>query len=311
MKKTLRTVITAAMFAAANMSAIPAAAGEANAVPQFRNDTEREVYRNFSPVYGPGPTYEVTTTTADIEEVLTTTTTTDYPVPLYGTQPPRTTTSDLQGSFVSSTTTTTVPVYGVLPPRTTTTTIDRVDPINNTTTSINLDEILTTTTTQPQPVYGPPLQDWVGDVNLDGYVDSFDVVAVRKMLVKGTQNYAPGSTMEAYYGDMNNDGKLSIADLLLLQQYVLGKISKSELQQKFGYWYGSHNVPIEQIYPPVPGTAPENNPIATTTTTYEPIQDVVVTLYGIAPIKDVIKDFTAKDTFTQEDQPQDTTSQEK
>ena len=95
MKKTLRTVITAAMFAAANMSAIPAAAGEANAVPQFRNDTEREVYRNFSPVYGPGPTYEVTTTTADIEEVLTTTTTTDYPVPLYGTQPPRTTTSDL------------------------------------------------------------------------------------------------------------------------------------------------------------------------------------------------------------------------
>ena len=195
-----------------------------------------------------------------------------------------------------------------------TTTTDYPTPLYGTTAPINLEEYLTTTTTVPQPVYGPPIQDWVGDVNLDGSVDSFDVLSVRKMLIKGTDKYSD-EYKEAYYGDMNNDGKLTIADLILLQKYVLGKVTKQELQQQFHYWYGSHDVEIEQIYPDVPGTAPENNPIVTTTTTtpYDPRQDVVVTLYGIAPIKDVITDFTAEDQDTpaQEAQPQDTTTQEK
>ena len=203
-------------------------------------------------------------------------------------------------------------VYGTQPPRTTTTTIDHEDdPFYTTTTTSNLEEFFTTTTTEPQPVYGPPIEYFLGDVNLDGSVDSFDVLSVRKMLVKGTDQYGE-EYKEAYYGDMNNDGKLNIADLLLLQKFVLGKVTKQELLGQFGYWYRSHNTEIEKIEPPVPVTEPEDDPVTTTTTApYDPRQDVVVTLYGIAPIKDVIKDFTAKDTFTQEDQPQDTTTQEK
>lgn len=289
MKKTLRTVVTAAMFAAANMSAIPAAAGENAAVPDLRNDVEREAYGNFASVYGPSPTYEVTTTTTDLEEFFTTTTTTDYPVPAYGT----------------------------IAPRTTTTTINHEDdPFYTTTTTSDLEEFFMTTTTEPQPVYGPPIQDWVGDVNLDGSVDSFDVLSVRKMLIKGTDQYGE-EYKEAYYGDMNNDKKLTIADLLLLQKYVLGKVTKQELQDQFHYWYGSHNVEIEKIEPPVPVTEPEDDPVATTTTTttttYDPRQDIVVTLYGIAPINDIKGDirFDRNGSDTTETLPQDTTGQEK
>jgi len=288
MKKTLRTVVTAAMFAAANMSAIPAAAGENAAVPDLRNDVEREAYRNFAPVYGPGPTYPITTTTTDLQE-----------------------------NFITTTTTQTYPVYGVMPPRTTTTTINHEDdPFYNTTTTSDLEEFFMTTTTEPQPVYGPPLQDWVGDVNLDGSVDSFDVLSVRKMLVKGTDQYGE-EYKEAYYGDMNNDKKLTIADLLLLQKYVLGKVTKQELQDQFHYWYGSHNVEIEKIEPPVPVTEPEDDPVATTTTTttttYDPRQDIVVTLYGIAPVDGIKGDirFDRNGSDTTETLPQDTTGQEK
>ena len=283
MKKSLRTVVTAAMFAAANMSALPTmAAGDEIIKEQNGNrgvseqsaDIQQDIVAATTtavyPVYGTRPPHELTTTTtsttSNIEEFLTMTTTTDYPTPLYGTTAP-----------------------------------------------INLEEYLTTTTTVPQPVYGPPIQDWVGDVNLDGSVDSFDVLSVRKMLIKGTDKYSD-EYKEAYYGDMNNDGKLTIADLILLQKYVLGKVTKQELQQQFHYWYGSHDVEIEQITPLVPGTAPEEDPVATTTTTtYDPRQDVVVTLYGIAPIKDIITEFTAEDQDApaQEDQPQDTTTQEK
>ena len=173
-----------------------------------------------------------------------------------------------------------------------------------------------TTTTEPQPVYGPPLQDWVGDVNLDGSVDSFDVLSVRKMLVKGTDQYGE-EYKEAYYGDMNNDKKLTIADLLLLQKYVLGKVTKQELQDQFHYWYGSHNVEIEKIEPPVPVTEPEDDPVATTTTTttttYDPRQDIVVTLYGIAPVDGIKGDirFDRNGSDTTETLPQDTTGQEK
>ncbi|HNZ98586.1 dockerin type I repeat-containing protein [Ruminococcus sp.] len=286
MKKTLRTVVTAAMFAAANMSAIPAAAGENEAVPDLRNDVEREAYSNFASVYGPSPTYPITTTTTDLEEFFTTTTTTGYPVPAYGT----------------------------IAPRTTTTTIDHEDdPFYTTTTTSDLEEFFMTTTTAPQPVYGPPIQDWVGDVNLDGSVDSFDVLSVRKMLIKGTDQYGE-EYKEAYYGDMNNDGKLTIADLLLLQKYVLGKVTKQELQDQFHYWYGSHNVEIEKIELPVPVTEPEDDPVATTTTTtYDPRQDIVVTLYGIAPVDGIKGDirFDRNGSDTTETLPQDTTGQEK
>ena len=151
----------------------------------------------------------------------------------------------------------------------------------------------TTTTTAPQLVYGPPLQDNVGDVNLDGLVDSFDVLAVRKMLIKGVERYSDGF-MEAYYADMNNDGKLTIADLILLQRYLLGKITKAELQDQYHDWYGSHNIKIEKIDSDTTDvTTEENEPVFTTTfTEFDPGKEIVISLYGIKPSIDIIKDIT-------------------
>jgi len=236
MKKTIHTLLTAAMFAASNAMAMPAVAEDGNA---------------GRPVVDPVETIRLEDSDWNSENA----------------DPKVTTPASAQ--IINATMTTTVPLYGVV--------------VSNTATR-DIYQMTTTTTTAPQTVYGPPLQDFVGDVNFDGYVDSFDILAVRKMLVKGTERYSDAQ-MEAYYADMNNDGKLSISDLILLQQYVLGKVTKQELQERFNYWYGSHNIEIEQIT-----TAPENTTTTgtstTTTTTYEPIKDTVVTLYGIMPSRD-------------------------
>ncbi|WP_303837570.1 dockerin type I repeat-containing protein [Ruminococcus flavefaciens] len=264
MKKTIHTLLTAAMFAASNAMAMPAVAEDGNAGRPVVDPVE--TIRLEDPNWNSGQQEndpQVTTTTKLIEATKTTT------VTLYGVCPSTTTIRDIN----QLTTTVVEPVYGTKP----------TTSLTATTTSIP-DDVITLTTTTVQPVYGPPLQDFVGDVNFDGYVDSFDILAVRKMLVKGTERYSD-QFMEAYYADMNNDGKLSISDLILLQQYVLGKVTKQELQQRFNYWYGSHNIEIEQIT-----TAPENTTTTgtstTTTTTYEPIKDTVVTLYGIMPSRD-------------------------
>ena len=183
MKKTIHTLLTAAMFAVSNAMAMPAVAEDGNTGRPVVDPVE--TIRLEDPNWNSGQQEndpQVTTTTKLIE----------------------------------ATKTTTVTLYGVCP---------------STTTIRDIYQMTTTTTTAPQPVYGPPLQDFVGDVNFDGYVDSFDILAVRKMLVKGTERYSDAQ-MEAYYADMNNDGKLSISDLILLQQYVLGKVTKQELQER-------------------------------------------------------------------------------
>jgi len=57
-----------------------------------------------------------------------------------------------------------------------------------------------------------------GDINNDGNIDSFDVVAIRQILNSG-------NTSEAYKAaDLNGNNIVDAADMYLLQSYVIGKI---------------------------------------------------------------------------------------
>ena len=239
MKKTIRTVLTAAMFASANLAAIPSsAAGENNQQPEQPTKAEAlsEITdtRKPMPIYGP-PEVMRTLTTAPPEELVTTTTT--YAQLVYG--PPW-----------MFTTATTQPVpqpdYGA-------------------------PWIYTTVTTEPvpQPAYGPPIT--LGDLNLDYVVDSFDAIALRRAILDDSHNY-----MQLYNGDLNNDGQLTVGDLVLLNKYLLGVIKDLRNFDKNNQYIAT--------------TVADKSVETTTTTTYDPRNDIIVTLYGIAPIKDVAND---------------------
>lgn len=152
MKKTEKTALTAAVFAAA-----------LNVVPMGTSayDPSEEPIQD---VYGP-PVYFGTTT---FEE----------PTPQ--------------------------PDYGPMPAWTTETTAVTEE------TTTDVTEII------PQPAYGPPIA--TGDTNFDGVVDSFDLINMRKLFSK--ENY---SEYYSYQADINHDGKLSVADLVLMNRYLLGR----------------------------------------------------------------------------------------
>ena len=264
MKKTLRTALTAAVFAAANLSAMPSmAAGDSsdkqgedgsNTVGISFEDWVRLTEQPTYDLYGVPPMFDPNNT--DITEWL------DQPWDF----------SDLEKT-VTTATTTSVPalVYGPAP----TTTVSDAD----------WDDVVTTLTTVmiPQPAYGAP-EAIIGDVNFDNQINSFDVLAVRKLLVKGSDAYKDNA-MDLKQADINADGKLNIADLLLLQRYVLGKISKNEIIDRYGLNWS--DVSVEPIT-----TAADNDDqvITTTTEPYFPGGDVVISLYGIKPVDDRLRE---------------------
>ncbi len=185
MKKTIRTVLTAAAFAAAGVSAMTAVAeGREPVRMEFNNETERDVFKEFYGAYGPPPTsipmWDELTTTEALETLTSTTTT-------LTTTMPRT-------------------VYGP----TSTSTV---------TTSEQEDIVELTTTMLPQPVYGPA-PTIKGDVNGDYTVDIFDSIAMRKAIL--FDEYA--DTVNLHFSDLNKDGKISVGDLVILNKYLLGKI---------------------------------------------------------------------------------------
>jgi hypothetical protein len=228
MKKTIHTVLTAAAFAAASMSAMPASAGEGNpsAFPDVRNKVEKDAYADFASAYGPPPTTSLSeTVTSTLSMTILTTTTT---------------------------TTTTMPqtVYG---PTTT----------SNVISTYQEDVVDMTTTMQPQPAYGPaPV--YLGDANMDGAVDIFDAVAVRKAIL--FDEYA--DKINHYFADLNKDGNITVGDLVLLNRYLLGSIKDLE------------NLPYREDDVIVTTTDEKYDDIDGEVTLYDPRTDTVVPVYG-------------------------------
>lgn len=189
MKKTEKTVLTAALFAAA-LNTIPSGADN------IKNSASAS---DYNPSFG-----EVVTTTYNPNEGME--------VPVYGPPISWTTTAESDSTTITTTVTTTdepylVPVYG--------------PPISWTTTAPATTEPIptTVTTTVPMPVYGPPIA-WYGDVNADGKVNVFDMIELRKAYVNG--KFSEG--IESMRADINRDGKIGMADLVMLENYLLGKI---------------------------------------------------------------------------------------
>ena len=66
-----------------------------------------------------------------------------------------------------------------------------------------------------------------GDVNLDGYVDAFDMVYMRKGLVSGFSG-----TNNEKAADVDNSGKAEVNDAVQLTNFLLGKIKQFEVVAK-------------------------------------------------------------------------------
>lgn len=80
-----------------------------------------------------------------------------------------------------------------------------------------------------QGVYGPPWMmlpesHWRGDVCEDGVIDVYDIIALRKYLLNGTDSETD-EKWDAMRADVNGDGKVGIADMITLQKYIMGQIS--------------------------------------------------------------------------------------
>ncbi len=77
----------------------------------------------------------------------------------------------------------------------------------------------TTTTTTAPPVTKEII---LGDINEDGIIDVFDVVAMRKVLLRNEKSLQY---------DLNSDNTVGIADLVKLQRFILGS-QDSDLKKK-------------------------------------------------------------------------------
>lgn len=266
MKKTIHTLLTAALFATANMSAMPVVAEDGGTVVKpetaepmsLGEQSEKE--GDTDSVSADGVNYNILKAT------------TKSMAPVYG--PPPTTTVNTT-ALVDVTTTTTQPVYGTQPT------------ISLTSTTTSLPEwLMTTTTTTVEILYGPVVpRDRLGDVNEDGDVDIFDLVALRKILVSGQSR----SFYSDNYADVNFDRKVNMADLVRLQQFLLGKIDSLY----DGQWDFMRGKTIEPV-----GGNNEQDIETTTTTTYKPGRVTTVTLYGIMPARSVNAQYIDPDETT-------------
>ena len=226
MKKTKHTVLTALTFTAALQMAT---ASNVNAV------TEDEIgaigvqtpfnaaEQEIQDVYGPAPDYYDEPTTTQIIETAITNTTTQI-ITTYG--PPALRWTDDE-------TTTTTPWYEE-----------------------------ETYTTMPAPVYGPPQMFYqAGDLNGDNSVDVFDVIQMRKLLLKNME----GNPMwEEIYADVNGDNEFNIADIVAMQNYILGRVPDFVTPLK------------NDTTTTTSTTAPDEEPATTTTIDWS----TVVPLYG-------------------------------
>ena len=207
MKKSLHSILTAAMFAAAVTTsvgnpAVSVQSGAASAEAGLMQETEREMQGAYGPpnwftetemtkltdtepqdVYGPPNWFSET------ETLTTTDVTRDIPPTVYG--PP----NWFSDKETEATVTTTTDV-----------------------TEIN-----------PQPAYGPP---WVfaekGDMNYDFQLDVRDLTRLKQIIL----NENSPRDREIHLGDLNGDGKLDKADVKALVRMLTGKPEKEDDPQE-------------------------------------------------------------------------------
>lgn len=74
---------------------------------------------------------------------------------------------------------------------------------------------------------GQPQQIIIGDINGDGAVDVFDMISARKGIVSGFT-----TTSAEICADVDQSGVFDVSDLVLLQQYILRKITEFPIAEK-------------------------------------------------------------------------------
>lgn len=186
MKKTEKTALTAAVFAAA-LNLIPGGTSS----PQSAQATDDVPVRtDVYPVYGTIPAWETTTAMKD---------------PYYGVYGPPPAWETTAAEVDEPVETVAYPVYGTIPAWKTTT--------------------VTATEPMVYPVYGPP-PVWntttaapdaplpvFADVNVDGRIDAYDYLLMRQKITDKSR---------FWYCDLNGDGETDIADLVRMQKFLLG-----------------------------------------------------------------------------------------
>ena len=69
----------------------------------------------------------------------------------------------------------------------------------------------------PQTYYDSLIR---GDLNIDGVIDIFDLISMKKLILSGT---ASASSLAA--ADVNRDGDITIGDAVLIQRFIEGSVT--------------------------------------------------------------------------------------
>ncbi|MBR6580232.1 MAG: dockerin type I repeat-containing protein [Ruminococcus sp.] len=259
MKKTEKTALTAALFAAAmhvgtaNSEPVDASAAfsgnttttvvgmenKESSQPAVLKDVITEFKSEMAGVYGPPPT--TTVTNADEEDT-----------------PVTTTTEPILPGFTT--------VYGPPSMFTTTTPKDKDDVVTTTT----IDKVIAELKNDGQPVYGP--KPFYGDVNDDGSTDIYDMLLLREEFAKPNPKYS-------FQADVNGDFKVSVADLVLLNKYLLGQIDDIRNPEDDNEVVKTTMRTQPAYGPPVTYTTAADEEEDVVTTTMDEFQDV----YGPPP----------------------------
>ncbi|MBO7472556.1 MAG: dockerin type I repeat-containing protein [Ruminococcus sp.] len=193
MKKSIFTVMTAAMFAAANMSALPADCSENEGINRPKVDPVESLTltdSDWNKEKDDDGENLGTVTSANMTYLTTTSTQTLYGAPWV----PGTTTFTTS-DYHEMTATTTQTLYG--PPWVFGST--------------------TTTVSDPDEDIDSRMK---GDVNGDLIVDTFDAIALRRAILFDEYKDKRAKLLS----DINSDGKVDVSDLVLLQRFLLGAI---------------------------------------------------------------------------------------
>ncbi|MBR6967660.1 MAG: dockerin type I repeat-containing protein [Ruminococcus sp.] len=287
MKKTIHTLLTAALFAASNASAMPTMAAEG-----YGNNTRQDSGKSLietlqdklemaassipQDVYGPAPVYDVETTTFSDPAVAMTATTT---VPLYGVMPTM---------LTQTTTMLPQPAYGVIPTTLTQTTAMPTQPAYGAMPTT----IVTATETTMATLYGPPItfKDY-GDINSDGVIDAYDLIKLRRTVI--TQQY--DSYFDQLRCDLNKNNKVDIGDVVKLTRYLLG-MTGSPLEGDDSSIKTTSTTTTADLSVPTTTTSSDKILWKTETTTYDPRKDLIVPVYGTMNTNRYAKDISGTKT---------------